>query len=203
MLVSTREVILAYVYEHVNMDMCEWTAWIGAGMSLRHALLGLLAEQPASGWDLTRRFNDVLGSVWPAGHPQIYGELRKLLDEGLIEVESEGPRGRKAYRVTDAGLAEVRRWLTTVEVDHTIRMESVLRSVFFWMMTPEELAGHLDREAAYFHGLAAKLREIADAKDRGEYGHTPQTESLRIAAEAGIRITDGLGDWAEWAKRRG
>jgi DNA-binding PadR family transcriptional regulator len=53
-------------------------------MSLRHALIGLLADQPASGWDLTKRFQDVLGSVWPAGHPQIYGELRRLQDDGLI-----------------------------------------------------------------------------------------------------------------------
>jgi DNA-binding PadR family transcriptional regulator len=169
-------------------------------MSLRHALLGLLAERPASGWDLTRRFDDILGSVWPAGHPQIYGELRKLQDEGFIEVDSEGPRGRKAYRVTDAGLAEVRRWLTAVGTDHTIRMESVLRSVFFWLMSPEELADHLDREAAYFHTLAANLRALAEAKDRGEFGDSPQTLSLRMAAEAGVRITQALGDWAEWAK---
>ncbi len=171
-------------------------------MSLRHALIGLLAEQPASGYDLSQRFQEVLGSVWPAGHPQIYGELRKLAGEGLIEVDSEGPRGRKAYRATDAGVAEVRRWLTATEVDHTLRLEPLLRSVFFWLMTPQELAAHLDREAAYFHDLAARLRELAAAKDRGEYGHSPQTQSLRVAVEAGIRINEQLGDWAVWAQSR-
>ena len=35
-------------------------------MSLRHGLLGLLAEGPASGYDLARRFSEALGSVWPA-----------------------------------------------------------------------------------------------------------------------------------------
>jgi DNA-binding PadR family transcriptional regulator len=169
-------------------------------MSLRHALIGLLAEQPASGWDLTRRFEEVLGSIWPAGHPQIYGELRKLREEGLIEVDSEGPRGRTTYRPTEAGLEEAHRWLTATEVDHTIRMETLLRSVFFWLMTPAELAEHLDREAAYFHALAAKYRGLADAKDRGDFGHGPQTQSLRIAVEAGIRISEALGDWAVWAK---
>ena len=84
-------------------------------MSLKHALIGLLAEQPASGWDLTRRFEDLLGTVWPAGHPQIYGELRKLEADGFIEIDSEGPRRRKAYRVTESGIEEVRRWLTAVE----------------------------------------------------------------------------------------
>src|SRR6266545_4609367 len=100
MLVSTREVILAERRGHVNEDMSTRTCWrdTGAGgagtrealMSLRHALIGLLADQPASGYDLSQRFQEVLGSVWTAGRPQIYGELRKLADEGLIEVDSEG-----------------------------------------------------------------------------------------------------------------
>jgi DNA-binding PadR family transcriptional regulator len=168
-------------------------------MSLRHALIGLLAEKPASGWDLTRRFEEVLGSVWPAGHPQIYGELRRLREDGLIEVESEGPRRRTTYQPTKAGLTEVRRWLTSADVDHTIRMETLLRSVFFWLMTPAELAAHLDKEAAYYRTLAARYRELADAKDRGDFGHSPQTQSLRVAVEAGIRISQALADWADWA----
>jgi DNA-binding PadR family transcriptional regulator len=163
-------------------------------------LLGLLAEQPASGWDLSRRFDDLLGSVWPAGHPQIYGELRKLTQDGLIAVASEGPRGRKDYTITDAGLAEVRHWLADSDVDHTLRLEPLMRSVFFWLMTPQQLAAHLDREAAYYRGLATQYRQVADAKDRGEFGVSVQTKSLRIAAEAGIRLTTALAEWAEWAK---
>lgn len=171
-------------------------------MSLRHALIGLLAGEPASGWDLTQRFQTILGSVWPAGHPQIYGELRKLDEDGLIEVVAEGPRGRKAYRATEAGVAEVRRWLTSTEPDHTIRLESVLRSAFCWLMTPAELASHLDREAAYYHAVAAKYRDLADAKDRGEYGTGPQTASLRMTVEAALRVTGALGDWADWASQQ-
>jgi DNA-binding PadR family transcriptional regulator len=169
------------------------------GMSLRHALIGLLAEQPASGWDLTRRFEELLGTVWPAGHPQIYGELRKLEADGFIEIDSEGPRRRKAYRATESGIAEVHRWLTAVEVDHTLRLESVLRSVFFWLMTPEELAAHLEKEAAFYRDLAEKYRSLAAAKDRGEYGDSSQTKSIRVAVEAGIRLNEALGEWAAWA----
>jgi DNA-binding PadR family transcriptional regulator len=171
-------------------------------MSLRHALLGLLAEEPASGWDLSRRFDEILGSVWPAGHPQIYGELRKLEQEGLIAVDSEGPRRRKAYRVTDDGLAAVRRWLVDVDVDHTLRLEPLLRSVFFWLLTPEQLSEYLAKEAAYYETLAATYRSLAEAKDRGDFGDTPQTQSLRIAAEAGARLNEALAGWATWARQR-
>ncbi len=67
-------------------------------------------------------------------------------------------------------------------------------------MTPEELADHLDREADYFRAAAARYRALAEAKDRGDFGHSAQTQSLRIAAEAGIRITESLAGWATWAK---
>lgn len=169
-------------------------------MSLRHGLLGLLAEGPASGYDLAGRFHEVLGMVWPAQHPKIYAELGKLADEGLIEVDSVGARGRKAYRITPEGLAEVRRWLTSTEVDHTMRLQALLRSVFFWLMPPDDLRRHLEAEALYYQRTADFYREIAAAKDRGEYGDSPPTQAIRIAAEAGIRLHQALADWAEWAQ---
>jgi DNA-binding PadR family transcriptional regulator len=172
----------------------------GGGMSLRHGLLGLLAEGPASGYDLARRFTEVLGSIWPAQHPKIYAELGKLAGEGLVEVESEGPRGRKAYRITDAGVAEVKRWLTEVDVDHTMRLQPLLRSLFFWLMDTEDLQRHLEAEAEYYRQLAGQYRQLAVAKDRGEYGYSPQTQSLRVTVEAGIRLYTALADWADWAQ---
>jgi DNA-binding PadR family transcriptional regulator len=169
-------------------------------MSLRHGLLGLLAEGPASGYDLARRFTEVLGSIWPAQHPKIYAELNRLAAEDLIEVESEGPRGRKAYQITDAGLAEIKRWLASTEVDHTMRIQPLLRSAFFWLMEPEELRRHLAQEAAFFAATAEKYRAYAAAKDRGEFGNSPQTQSLRITIEAGVRLYQAMADWAEWAQ---
>ncbi|NYI04908.1 PadR family transcriptional regulator [Allostreptomyces psammosilenae] len=169
-------------------------------MSLGHGLLGLLAEGPASGYDLSRRFQQELGQVWPAQHPKIYAELSRLAEAGLIEVDSRGPRGRKAYRITDAGLAEVRRWLAEDEVDHTMRMESLLRSFFFWLMPPEELAAHLERERAFFTETARVFRQFAAAKDRGDFGSSPHTQSTRVAIEAGARLYEALATWAEWAR---
>jgi len=46
-------------------------------MSLPHALLTSLLEQPCSGMDLARRFGRSIGFFWPATHQQIYKELGK------------------------------------------------------------------------------------------------------------------------------
>ncbi|GAA3053757.1 hypothetical protein GCM10020000_39620 [Streptomyces olivoverticillatus] len=62
-------------------------------MSLRHAMLGLLADRPASGYDLMKRFETSLSNVWPATQSQVYGELGKLAKSGLLKVAAEGPRG--------------------------------------------------------------------------------------------------------------
>jgi len=48
-------------------------------MSLPHALLTSLLEQPCSGMDLARRFGRSIGFFWPATHQQIYKELGKPL----------------------------------------------------------------------------------------------------------------------------
>ncbi len=165
-------------------------------MSLRHALLGLLAEEPASGYDLTRRFEELLGRVWPAKHPQIYQELGRLAGAGLIAVDSEGPRRRKVYRVTPEGLAEVRRWLADDDVDHTVRLEPLLRSFFLWLLPPEQARAHLLAEAAFFEEQARVLRAAAAAKD---YDATPALQSVRVAIESGLRLYGALGGWAAWA----
>ncbi|HEY2671717.1 MAG TPA: PadR family transcriptional regulator [Rugosimonospora sp.] len=168
-------------------------------MSLRHGLLGLLAEGPASGYDLARRFQEVLGALWPAQHPKIYAELGKMATDGLIDIDSRGPRGRKAYRITDAGLAEVRQWLTNVDVDHTVRLEPLLRSFFFWLMDPDDLARHLRQEAQFYTEQAAMYRAYAHRKDAGEFGSTPQVQSMRITIEGGVRVYEALAEWARWA----
>ncbi|MDT0323059.1 PadR family transcriptional regulator [Streptomyces millisiae] len=170
-------------------------------MSLRHGLLGLLAEGPASGYDLARRFQEALGSVWPAQHPRIYAELSRLAEAGLIEVDSHGPRRRTAYRITEAGLAEVRRWLVEEEVDHTFRMEPLLRAYFFWLMEPAELRTVLERERRFYTETAETLRSYATAKDSGAWGTSPQTRAMRVAIEAGIRVNEALASWAEWAEK--
>ncbi|GAA4605885.1 helix-turn-helix transcriptional regulator [Actinoallomurus liliacearum] len=181
------------------MDV-RFTSEDGEAVSLRHGLLGLLAEGPASGYDLARRFEEHLGPVWPAQHPKIYAELSRLSDAGMIEVDSHGPRGRKAYRITETGLAEIRRWLTEEKVDHTLRIESVLRSFFFWLMEPDDLQAHLRREQEFFAEIAEVARGYAAAKDRGDFGTSGQTRSMRVAVEAATRIYQALADWAEWAR---
>ena len=59
-------------------------------MSLRIAALGLLAQAPGSGYDLLKHFEKSMANVWPATQSQLYGELDRLAEAGLIEVSDIG-----------------------------------------------------------------------------------------------------------------
>src|SRR5215207_1780398 len=98
-----------------------------SSVSLRMAALGLLAQEPGSGYDLLKHFDKSMANVWPATQSQLYGELNKLADTGLIEVSDMGSRGRKEYRITPAGRAELRRWVLNPQADPTFRSPGLLR----------------------------------------------------------------------------
>ncbi len=85
-------------------------------MSVRHALLALLSEGPKYGLQLREEFEANTGQVWPLNVGQVYTTLQRLERDGLVsavgDAESGGEPGpQKAYRITEAGSAELAQWL--------------------------------------------------------------------------------------------
>jgi PadR family transcriptional regulator AphA len=165
-------------------------------MSLRHALLGLLVDRSASGYDLLKLFNTSLSNVWSATQSQIYSELNKLADTGLIAVTAEGPRGRKQYSLTDEGRTELHRWMTQTKPQRNWRSEILLRVFFLGVVTPEEARDYLAVLAGLFADDAEALREL----DRTiEWGDDDLSVYGKIAMEYGLRFNEMRLRWAEWA----
>jgi len=74
---------------------------------VRLALLSLLAARPQHGYELMRSLEERSGGTYRASAGTIYPTLQQLEDEGLVR--SESIEGKRVYRVTDAGRAEVER----------------------------------------------------------------------------------------------
>ncbi|MFJ9536272.1 PadR family transcriptional regulator [Streptomyces sp. NPDC101225] len=165
-------------------------------MSLRHALLGLLAERTASGYDLLKLFDTSLANVWPATQSQIYTELTKLAGSGLITVAAEGPRGRKEYAITDAGMAELRHWLTGTRPQRTIRSDVLLRVFFLGVLTPEQARGYLIELEEMSAAEGEELRQLSESVD---WGDDQLSVHGRIALEYGLRFNAMRREWARWA----
>jgi PadR family transcriptional regulator AphA len=90
-------------------------------MSLKHAILTLLETEQGSGYDLLKRFKQRLGFFWNASHQQIYLQLKKMTEEGLLTFDVEeqsGKPNRKVYRVTEDGHQALMVWFENpVKVD--------------------------------------------------------------------------------------
>lgn len=165
-------------------------------MSLRYALLGLLVDRPASGYDLLGDFKESLGNVWPATQSQIYTELAKLAADGLIAVSDEGPRGRKEYTITEDGVDNLRTWLTTTKPKLHTRNEMLLRVFFLGVAPPSHAREYLAGIGTYADGAHAELVALEQTiewsdNDFSRYG--------RIAMEYGKRYYAMHQEWAEWA----
>ena len=161
-------------------------------MSLRHAILGLLARRPSTGYDLTQTFDRSLRTSWHASHSQIYPELAKLEVAGLVEVVGRGARRSKTYGLTEEGHEELRRWLVEAEPDRSQRNESGVRL----FLTP--LLAGADRRRVYERDRAhveAELEQLTTL--RAQSRDSPATEPFAAQVELGIRINTVIRDWLQ------
>jgi DNA-binding PadR family transcriptional regulator len=80
-------------------------------MSVRRAMLALLAHEPMHAYQLRQQFEARTGGTWPLNMGQVSTTLDRLVRDGLVEqLPQSEPLG---YRLTDAGNAELQAWWST------------------------------------------------------------------------------------------
>jgi len=87
-------------------------------MTVRHSLLGRLAQQPRYGYELRAAFTALAGGSdnWNVTPAQIYTTLNRMLESGLVEIEPSdngSTSEKRKFHITPAGLEEFNRWLLT------------------------------------------------------------------------------------------
>jgi DNA-binding PadR family transcriptional regulator len=83
-------------------------------MSIKHAVLGLIAEEPRHGYAVRAAFEQRLGDFWDLNYGQIYQVLTSLEADGLITGVDEqvGKRPRRTvYAISPKGRDALRSWL--------------------------------------------------------------------------------------------
>lgn len=103
--------------------------------NVAHVILGLLATKGAgslSGYDIKQWIDKSVRFFFAASYGQIYPELKKLSEAGLVEGEGSatGGRARTIYSITDAGHEELRGWLLEANSRIEMRDQGILR-IFF------------------------------------------------------------------------
>ena len=127
---------------------------------LGYAILALLARQPGTGYDLSARATRPLGYFWFTRHSQVYPELQKLLAAGWVRFDTApgpGPRDKKVYSLTEAGLGLLREWVTQAPQPARTRDDLLLKAYAVWTADPaaarrlfdDQVARHQERLSTY------------------------------------------------------
>jgi DNA-binding PadR family transcriptional regulator len=148
-------------------------------MSVRFAILGLLAQKPRHGYELRAAFEAVVGgdANWDVKPSQIYTTLERLEEAGLVERSSDLGEGdepsRRVYAVTRTGLTALSEWFNHgVSPDHQ-------RDEFFVKLMTAMVSGEakLDRiiQTQRAH-LFQDLHAVTSLRD----SYDPRTEMAQI-----------------------
>jgi PadR family transcriptional regulator AphA len=130
----------------------------GMKMSLDYAILGWLNKEPMSGYDLKKQFDQGVGYFWPVDQTQIYRTLDRLVEQGNVSMHEEiqhNRPNRKVYTVTEAGQAELRRWLTSPQSLPVLRDPLLIQIFFAASLSNAEIIELLE------HQLAEHSRRLA------------------------------------------
>lgn len=166
-------------------------------MPLHHAVLALLADKPAHGYELKSSFEQAVGEQWGGlniGH--LYQILDRLSRDGLIESERQPQQvkpDRVVHHLTPAGRDELDRWLG----EPSTRQRGYRDDFFLKLMAAVQAAdqaildGVLRRQRAH---LLRELRSLADARAEAP---SEVVALLITAAELHVRADIGVVDAAE------
>lgn len=143
-------------------------------MSVRHAVLGLLAQRPRHGYELRAAFQALVGGEenWDVKPAQIYTTLARLEQGGLVAedgVEQDAGPEKRIYALTPTGRKSLKEWFASGIAPEHQRDEFFIKlmiALASGVADPYRLI-HTQRNELY-----QQLHELTDQRSRAN----PQTE---------------------------
>lgn len=133
----------------------------------RFAILGLLARDSATGYDIRKLVEQSLSHFWSESYGQIYPILNQLARQGLASRKVQRQNGkpdRRIYSITPKGRGELSRWLAEPAEFQVARNETLLKLFFSTDLEPDESARHIEgyrdhhlQQLHFFNELEQKL----------------------------------------------
>ena len=174
-------------------------------MSVKHALLSLLEQEPMYGYQLRQEFEARTGGTWPLNVGQVYTTLPRLERDGLVEPAAHVEGGEAAgdtqtqtqvrYRLTEAGRDEVATWFTTpVTRTQPARDELAIKLALAVTVPGVDVGTLIQRQrSASMQALqdyTRLKRQAGGEQERADLAWGLVLDSLVFAAEAEIRWLD-------------
>jgi PadR family transcriptional regulator, regulatory protein AphA len=165
------------------------------------AILGLLAVQPWSTYELTRQMDRSLGRIWPRAQSKLYEEPKKLVELGLAEASTElvGRRARTVYAITPRGRRALADWLREPGTGPVIEFEQLLKIFFAEQGTRADALATLAAVRAW--AVERNEDNLVAAREyqagEGPFQHRV-AQNLLVGAFL-VEFYRMVAGWAEWA----
>jgi DNA-binding PadR family transcriptional regulator len=159
-------------------------------MSVPLTLLGLLERGPSHGYDLKRDYDAYFGRGKPLRYSQVYATLSRLARDGKAvagPVEQEAGPERRRYVITDAGMADVERWLAEPVPPEPDLQSELFAKVVLALMLGRPADGYLDAQRA---AHLQRMRELTELKRRGDILDVLLADHMIYRLEADLRWID-------------
>jgi PadR family transcriptional regulator AphA len=167
--------------------------------SSMEVLLGILAIEPMSGYDLGHTIRASVGHIWNESYGQIYPNLKRLAADGFVTAKTERQKSkpdRRIYSVTEKGRERLVKWLALPPQPEIARNEFLLKLFFGERIPTEILIGWVER---MIESESAVLRELmrVEREEIAQNQHYPGAPYWRMAARFGQLELKAHLRWAE------
>ena len=165
------------------------------------AILGLLAIQPWSTYELAQLMRRSLQFVWPRAESNLYAEPKRLVDAGLAtaEVVWNGDRKRTVYSITQEGSAALRGWLGEEPPSQRLESEPALRLLYGNLGSREDLLAAIARIAADAEEAITHFCDLGEEYARGAGRFPERIHVNALLLTLMVEQARASARWARWA----
>ena len=158
-----------------------------------YVILGMVSREARSGYEIKAAVDGSTRFFWAASYGQIYPELKRLSEAGLVEGSdaSQGDRKRTVYAITADGEAELKDWLRKPPETAEMREEGLLKLFFAGVLKPAEAVETLRSMRRMRLDLVERLRAMQSEKEAIDDPFPP------MVLRAGIEFNEWFAEWCE------
>lgn len=167
-------------------------------MALAHTILAALSNEPHSGYDLSKQFAEDSGCYWKATQQQIYRELAKLEEQGMITSETipqEGRPDKKLYSTTELGREHLRQWIAQPSEPTPIREELLVKVLAGHLVPRSVILQELERRRQMHLRQLSIYQELQQQRCQNLHELAIENQCFCLTLRRGIRYET---DWVAW-----
>lgn len=150
----------------------------------KYVILGLLVDQPMTGYDIKEFIKRSTAYFWQESDASIYPTLKLLAQEKMVNCETVfiGKKRKDIYSITEKGITEFNSWFHRTPAPDTRKHEFLLKLFFTHTKNKKDMRKHCKQRLDELQILLKEYQEI----ERSLQKHYPQKKYWIKTVQNGI-----------------